>query len=124
MKIIRSMDEIPKNMSDSEAAEFWSCHSMSEELLESAIIDEDDEDLPKRKSVSISLRLDDDLLTRIRNLAKAKNKGYQSLIKDFLIERTYEEEKKRTRKVNIVKNLPNAKRYYKAYLEIAATKEE
>lgn len=94
MKIITSRDQIPEHMSDTEAAEFWSNHTLSDELLEASIIEEEDHDLPKRKSATISIRLDDDLLQRIRTLAKLRNKGYQTLIKDFLIERTYEEEKK------------------------------
>ncbi|WP_168120783.1 CopG family antitoxin [Paenibacillus sp. HB172176] len=94
MKIITSRDQIPEHMSDAEAVEFWSNHTMSEGLLEASIIEEEDHDLPKRKSATISIRLDDDLLQRIRTLAKQRNKGYQTLIKEFLIERAYEEEKK------------------------------
>lgn len=93
MKIITSRDEIPENMSESEAAEFWSTHTMSEALLEASII-EDDQELPKKKSVPISIRIDEDLLQRIRSLANDRKKGYQTLMKEFLIERTYEEEKK------------------------------
>ncbi|MDF2718206.1 MAG: hypothetical protein K0R28_5131 [Paenibacillus sp.] len=94
MKIITSRDQIPERMSDAEAAEFWSNHALSDELLEASIIEEEDHDLPKRKSATISIRLDEDLLQRIRTLAKLRNKGYQTLIKEFLIERTYEEEKR------------------------------
>lgn len=94
MKIITSRDQIPEHMSDAEAAEFWSNHTLSDELLEASIIEEEDHDLPKRKSATISIRLDEDLLQRIRTLAKLRNKGYQTLIKEFLIERTYEEEKR------------------------------
>ncbi|HEY0829081.1 MAG TPA: CopG family antitoxin [Bacilli bacterium] len=95
MKTIHSVQEIPTCMSEDEAAEFWATHTMSEELLEASVIEDDDDDLPVRtKSVSISLRLDADLLTRIRKLAKYKHKGYQTVIKDFLVERAYEEEKK------------------------------
>lgn len=94
MKIITSRDQIPEHMSDVQAAEFWSSHTLSDELLEASIIEEDDHDLPKRKSATISIRLDGDLLQRIRALAQQRNKGYQTLIKEFLIERTYEEEKK------------------------------
>lgn len=96
MQIITSKDQIPPNMSESEAAEFWSTHTMSEELLEASIIEDEDHDLPKRRSSTISIRIDEDLLIRIRNLARLKKKGYQTLIKEFLIERTYEEEKKST----------------------------
>jgi hypothetical protein len=96
MKVIHSIKEIPTHMSEDEAADFWSTHKMSEELLEANMV-EDDEDLPDRtRSISISLRLDADLLMRIRKLAKLKHKGYQSVIKDFIVERAYEEEKKYT----------------------------
>lgn len=96
MIIITSRDQIPDHMSDAEAAEFWSNHTLSDELLEASIIEDEDHDLPKRRSTAISIRLDEDLLHRIRILAKQRNKGYQTLIKEFLIERTYEEEKKVT----------------------------
>lgn len=91
MKIITTRDQIPEHMTQTEAAEFWSNHTLSDELLESSIIEEEDPDLPKRKSTTISIRLDEDLLQRIRTLAKQRNKGYQTLIKQFLTERTYEE---------------------------------
>jgi predicted DNA-binding protein len=93
MKIITSRDQIPEHMSDAEAAEFWSNHTLSDELLEASVIEEEDHDLPKRKSATISIRLDGGLLQRIRTLAKQRNKGYQTRIKEFLIERTYEEKK-------------------------------
>lgn len=94
LKKIYSKNEIPQNMSEDEAAEFWSTHAMSEELLESSIL-EDEDDLPKRSTAkSISIRLDQDLLSRIQNVAKQKQIGYQTLMKYFLIERVYEEEKK------------------------------
>lgn len=95
MKEIHSVKEIPSHMNEEEAAVFWSSHRMSKEFLEASIIEDEDNDLPVRtKSVSISLRLDEDLLTRIRKLARLKHKGYQSVIKDFLVERAYEEERK------------------------------
>jgi predicted DNA binding CopG/RHH family protein len=94
MKIITSSDQIPEHMSDTEAAEFWSNHTLSDELMEACILEEEDHDLPKRKCATISIRLDVDLLQRIRTLAKQRNKSYQTLMKEFLIERTYEEEMK------------------------------
>ena len=81
-------------MSEDEAAEFWGSHALSEELLEKSII-EDDDDLPKRSpSKTISLRLETDLLNRLQYIASCKGMGYQTLLKQFLIERTYEEERK------------------------------
>ena len=45
MKIIISKEEIPMNMTDAESAEFWATHSMSEELLEASL---SEDDLPRR----------------------------------------------------------------------------
>lgn len=91
MKKIRSKEEIPANMTDEEAADFWATHTMSSELLEDSIIEDD---LPRRgRTKTISIRLEHDLLDRIQEVAAKKHIGYQTLMKQFLIERVYEEEK-------------------------------
>lgn len=92
MKQITSKNDIPANMTDNEAADFWSTHTMSEELLESSIVPDD---LPRRngRTRTISIRLERDLLERIQEVASRKHMGYQTLMKQFLIERVYEEEK-------------------------------
>lgn len=88
---ITSRDEIPDNMTNEEAAEFWSTHCMSEELLENSVTEDD---LPRRngRTKTISIRLEYDLLERIQGVAERKHMGYQTLMKQFLIERVYEEE--------------------------------
>lgn len=92
MKRIHSKSEIPVNMNEQEAADYWDTHTMSEELLQESIIGDD---LPRRPSrtKTISIRLEYDLLERIQDVAERKNMGYQTLMKQFLIERVYEEEK-------------------------------
>jgi hypothetical protein len=42
MKVIHSIKEIPTQMSEDEAAFFWSTHKMSEELLEASMIEDDE----------------------------------------------------------------------------------
>ncbi|MBO2945459.1 hypothetical protein JJQ72_15895 [Paenibacillus sp. F411] len=92
MKRIISKEEIPTNMTDEEAADFWATHTMSSELLESSMAEDD---LPHRhgRTKTISIRLEHDLLQRIQEVAAQKHMGYQTLMKQFLIERVYEEEK-------------------------------
>ncbi|CAM4039879.1 BrnA antitoxin family protein [Paenibacillus alkaliterrae] len=92
MKRITSREEIPTNMTDEEAADFWATHTMSSELLEASTIEDD---LPRRngRTKTISIRLEHDLLERIQEVAAQKHMGYQTLMKQFLIERVYEEEK-------------------------------
>ena len=48
----------------------------------------------RKRSTSTSLRLDEDTLGRLRHLARKKGKGYQTLLKEFVVERLYEEEKR------------------------------
>lgn len=92
MKRITSKEEIPDNMTDEEAADFWATHTMSSELLEASVTEDD---LPRRngRTKTISIRLEHDLLERIQEVAAQKHMGYQTLMKQFLIERVYEEEK-------------------------------
>jgi hypothetical protein len=40
------------------------------------------------------VRFDDSTLQRIKALAARRHKGYQTLLKEFVIERLYEEEKR------------------------------
>ncbi len=48
----------------------------------------------KTPSRLTSIRLEPDLEQRLRSLATAKGIGYQTLLKNFVIERIYEEEKR------------------------------
>ncbi|AFZ69417.1 hypothetical protein [Deinococcus peraridilitoris] len=46
------------------------------------------------KSRPTSLRLGSDLERRLRTLAELKGTSYQTLLKEFVLERIYEEEKR------------------------------
>lgn len=48
---------------------------------------------PRPRTRPIAVRFDDSTLGRIRALA-ARHKGYQTLLKEFVSERLYEEEKR------------------------------
>lgn len=89
---INSLDEIPDFASDEEEADFWDTHSFSEELLES-LPPVPDEELPPVRN-PLSVRFDRDTLTRLKALARKKHVGYQTLLKQFVIERLYEEERR------------------------------
>lgn len=92
---IHGPEEIPDNMTEAEAAEFWGTHSMSEEFMEKAEpVPEHELPTPRPRTRPVSLRLDDDVLSRLKNVARKKNKGYQTLLKEFVVERLYEEEKR------------------------------
>lgn len=46
------------------------------------------------RTTPIAIRFDQFTLTRLKSLAAARNVGYQTLLKEFVIERLYEEEKR------------------------------
>lgn len=46
------------------------------------------------RTTPISLRLDRFTLKRLKTLAALRNTGYQTLLKEFVVERLYEEEKR------------------------------
>lgn len=92
---ITDMSQIPVFASEAEEAEFWSTHSLAEHLLRRENAESDL--LPPirpRKSRPTSIRLGTDLERRLRHLAELKGTSYQTLLKEFVLERVYEEEKR------------------------------
>ena len=95
---VRNPSEVPDLATEREAREFWDTHEITEEYLESAgPITE--QDLPPAQSRTartkpIAIRFDEDVLERLKQLADHKHKGYQTLLKEFVSERLYEEEKR------------------------------
>lgn len=95
MKTITDMSQVPAFTSQAEEAAFWDAHALAEHLLNAENADEDL--LPPtrpRKSNPTSLRLGTDLEKRLRHLAELKGTTYQTLLKEFVVERVYEEEKR------------------------------
>jgi hypothetical protein len=96
--IIESREDIPRFQDEEEEHQFWSTHTLSDELLDEfePVPAEGDGILPpaRKASYPISLRLESDVLHRLRVLAARKHTGYQTLLKAFVLERLYEEEKR------------------------------
>jgi len=46
------------------------------------------------RTTPVAVRFDQFTLTRLRALAALRNTGYQTLLKEFVVERLYEEEKR------------------------------
>jgi hypothetical protein len=100
---VERREDIPSFKDEAEEAEFWATHDLAGALLEEMqpVPLNGDEELPPARSPSaatrtrpISVRLDDDILRRLKVLAAMKRKGYQTMLKEFLVERLYEEEKR------------------------------
>jgi hypothetical protein len=93
--VIHSLDEIPTFADEDEERAFWATHEVSGELANAAEPIPDDELPPVRpRSRTITLRIESDTLARLKTLAEHKGMPYQTLLKDFLVERLYEEEKR------------------------------
>ena len=93
---VHSLADVPDNLSDDEAAAFWDSHEVTEAYLQSSKLISDDDLPPVRhpKSRQVSIRLNRDLDQRLQKLARLKGTPYQSLLKTFVAERLYEEEKR------------------------------
>lgn len=94
-KEIRGPEEIPSFASEAEEAEFWATHSLGEEFLVKMEPVSEGELPPARpRTKPVAVRFDEDVLRRLKTLAESKHKGYQTMLKEFVLERLYEEEKR------------------------------
>jgi hypothetical protein len=95
---VNSPDDIPVFATETEEHQFWSTHELGPGMFEAVEPDPLLERLPTRprdpRTRSVAIRLDTHTLHRLRLLAGRRGIGYQSLLKTFIMERLYEEEKR------------------------------
>jgi len=92
---LHSFEAIPSFANEAEEAAFWDCHELGEEIV--ARMEPVPEGVlpPARPSTtSVAIRFDTHTLGRVKALAQRRHTGYQRLIKEFVTERIYEEEKR------------------------------
>lgn len=95
MKEINSPDEIPEFQNEDEEAEFWATHSLGPGMLRHMKpLHESDSPLAQFRTRPVAIRFDRDVIFRLKRVARIKGKGYQTLLKEFVAERLYEEEKR------------------------------
>lgn len=102
LKTIKSSDEVPEFKIEREEHEFWGSHRLSEELLETFVPRSKRDNLPpprertitRPRKGSVSVRMENDLVNRLKALAAVKGIGYQTLLRQFVADRVYEEEKR------------------------------
>ena len=87
------MDEIPAFVSEDEEHLFWQTHEIADELWD-ALPPVSEEELPRPRTKPVPIRFDEDVLRRVKVLAAKRHTGYQTLLKQFVVERLYEEEKR------------------------------
>lgn len=105
---VNCVEEIPENLSTEKYAEFWETHTPGPALFEAAKNDLESWALlnqiaprtrprqprqPKDTHIT-TLRLDSDMEQRLKHVAALKKIPYQTLLKQFVGERLYEEEKR------------------------------
>jgi hypothetical protein len=103
---VERREDIPVFQNEDEEAAYWATHDIAGALLEEmqpVPLEGDDwlpparpdtPPAPAARTRPVSVRMDADLLRRLKTLAAKKRKGYQSLLKEFVVERLYEEEKR------------------------------
>jgi predicted DNA binding CopG/RHH family protein len=85
--------DIPAGLSDEERMAFLEEHGVSEYFLEN-VEEASEEERPRPRTRPINVRFDEFTLGRLKALAASRNVGYQTLLKTFVQERLYEEEKR------------------------------
>ncbi len=104
---VASWDEVPAFASEAEEADWWDTHTLSGAYLARAgrpVPLEGDASLPipaersrlghRPAATPVNVRLETDTVLRLRALAAKKGTKYQTLLKQFVVERLYEEEKR------------------------------
>ena len=87
--------EIPAFASEREEADWWDTHGPSERYLDRAgELTDHGLPPPRARTTPLAVRFDEATIRRLRALAAIKKKGYQTLLKEFVCERLYEEEKR------------------------------
>ena len=93
MTVIDSLDQIPVFASEAEEHRFWETHELADALWNTLPPVAEDE-LPRPRTRPVPVRFDEDVLRRVKVLAAKRHIGYQTLLKQFVVERLYEEEKR------------------------------
>lgn len=91
-----SWDDVPSSFSsEEEEAEWWATHAPGAGILDNLqpVLDHGLPP-PRTRDAPTSVRFDADTLARVRALAARRGLGYQTLLKQFVCERLYEEEKR------------------------------
>jgi uncharacterized protein (DUF4415 family) len=97
LELVEDRRDIPTFQTEAEEAEYWATHTFGDQLLaEMAPAREVDPRLPPPRAPSspVTIRLESDVLHRLRSMAAAKGIGYQTLLKRFVVERLFDEEQR------------------------------
>ncbi len=91
LRTITDWEEVPIFDTEEAEAQFWSDVRLDLRLMESAVVKSSE----LSESVTITLRMDPRMLSRIKKLARSRYLNYQSMIKQWLSERLEQELRER-----------------------------
>ena len=89
MNQISDWEEVPQFDGEAAEATYWASTGVAPRLMELALAQSGE----GIESVTISLRMDPRMLSKIKRLARSRYLGYQSMIKQWLSERMEQETK-------------------------------
>ena len=89
MNVITNWDEVPHFTANSEESEYWRGHRPDIRLMKSSLA----VGAEANESVTITLRIDPRMLSRIKRTARSRFLNYQSMIKQWLSERMEQEKR-------------------------------
>ena len=95
---VNSPEEIPDFANEDEEHEFWQTHCLGPGMLSRMRRVAEGQQLraalPPTHRYAIAVRFEGDIIRRLAALAVHKGTGYETLLKEFVVERLYEEEKR------------------------------
>ena len=89
MNQISDWEEVPQFDGEAAEATYWASTGVAPRLMELALAQSGE----GIESVTISLRMDPRMLSKIKRLARTRYLGYQSMIKQWMSERLEQETK-------------------------------
>ena len=93
MNVLNNWDDVPLFDTESAEAMFWAETRLNLRLMDAAAVTSSD----ASESITITLRIDPRLLSRIKRLARSRYLNYQSMIKQWMSERLEHEFRERER---------------------------
>lgn len=91
MNVVTNWDDLPLFDSEAEEASFWAENRIDLRLMEGAVATSSE----ISESITITLRMDPRMLSRIKRLARSRFLNYQSMMKQWLSERLEHEFRER-----------------------------
>ena len=91
LQTIQSWDDVPLFDSEQAEADFWADNQVDPRLMDLSATASSEQN----ESITITLRMDPRMLSRIKRLARSRFLNYQSMIKQWLSERMEKELKDR-----------------------------